>query len=284
MRPGTLLALAAGLLVAVALFHALGLLPLQGRVRAAAEEEFAQATSDTTAATTTATIDSNKAAAISMPRIVPGALRKRDDLADILNALELTRGAELGVLKGEFAERIVKSWPRCTYYLLVDAWAKLENYDDLNNKEDAVMLDNKNAALARMQSFSAREGFTLDVCQNFTTTCALRVPDASLDFVYVDARHDYKGVLADLHAWWPKLRDGGVMAGHDFLNQNDVKSAARGRKPQRWDINFDGTVDEQGRAVKGAVEEFFGDAAHPERYRQLAVTYQDWPYSWVVRK
>ena len=66
--------------------------------------------------------------------------------------------------------------------------------------------------------------------------------DCSLDFVYVDAVHDYHGVsetpycdlqldygltdppfctpalqaLADMIDWWPKLAYGGVMAGHDY--------------------------------------------------------------------
>jgi hypothetical protein len=33
----------------------------------------------------------------------------------------------------------------------------------------------------------------------------------------VDARHDYKGVLADLEAWWPLVSDGGIMAGELLL-------------------------------------------------------------------
>ena len=42
-------------------------------------------------------------------------------------------------------------------------------------------------------------------------------PDSFLDFVYVDARHDYVSVLTDLMAFWPKLAPGGILAGHDFL-------------------------------------------------------------------
>ena len=56
-------------------------------------------------------------------------------------------------------------------------------------------------------------------------------------------------------------------------------------------IDFDGTVDETGRVVVGAVLDFFNDPTHPERYRQVTVTYHEgnwpgageWP-SWLVRK
>lgn len=40
--------------------------------------------------------------------------------------------------------------------------------------------------------------------------------DGSLDFVFIDAQHDYASVKADIAAWAPKVRPGGFLAGHDF--------------------------------------------------------------------
>ena len=40
--------------------------------------------------------------------------------------------------------------------------------------------------------------------------------DGSLDFVFIDAMHTYDGVTADITAWMPKIRKGGVLAGHDY--------------------------------------------------------------------
>ena len=45
---------------------------------------------------------------------------------------------------------------------------------------------------------------------------ACEFADESLDFVFIDATHTYDAVLADLEAWWPKIRYGGVLAGHDY--------------------------------------------------------------------
>ena len=48
------------------------------------------------------------------------------------------------------------------------------------------------------------------LARELSTIAAARVAPRSLDFIYLDARHDYKGVAEDLRAWWPALRSGGV--------------------------------------------------------------------------
>ena len=46
----------------------------------------------------------------------------------------------------------------------------------------------------------------------------------SLDFVFIDAAHDYHSVLADINAWLPKVKIGGIISGHDFFH-DPVKQA-----------------------------------------------------------
>jgi hypothetical protein len=43
-----------------------------------------------------------------------------------------------------------------------------------------------------------------------------RFGDHSLDFVFIDASHEYEDVKADIIAWIPKIKPGGVLAGHDY--------------------------------------------------------------------
>ena len=40
--------------------------------------------------------------------------------------------------------------------------------------------------------------------------------DNSLDFVFIDADHSYEKVLEDIKAWLPKIKIGGILAGHDY--------------------------------------------------------------------
>jgi hypothetical protein len=41
-------------------------------------------------------------------------------------------------------------------------------------------------------------------------------PDHFFDFIWIDADHTYDAVVADILAWSPKLRSGGLLAGHDY--------------------------------------------------------------------
>jgi predicted O-methyltransferase YrrM len=50
--------------------------------------------------------------------------------------------------------------------------------------------------------------------------------DNSLDFIFIDAAHDYENVLNDIKSWYPKVKLGtGVIAGHDYSWGPEVKKA-----------------------------------------------------------
>lgn len=54
-----------------------------------------------------------------------------------------------------------------------------------------------------------------DIHEEKSWDAARRYADGSLDFVFLDAAHDTASVLKDLAAWWPKIKPGGSIAGHD---------------------------------------------------------------------
>lgn len=45
------------------------------------------------------------------------------------------------------------------------------------------------------------------------------VEDGTVDFIYIDGSHEYDSVKADILAWLPKVKIGGVMAGDDYSTQ-----------------------------------------------------------------
>jgi len=49
-----------------------------------------------------------------------------------------------------------------------------------------------------------------------STEAAKLFEDESIDFVYIDACHEYESVKSDIHSWMPKIKKGGIIAGHDY--------------------------------------------------------------------
>lgn len=49
--------------------------------------------------------------------------------------------------------------------------------------------------------------------------------DNSIEIVFIDACHDYDCIRADISAWYPKVKSGGIIAGHDYPGWPGVKRA-----------------------------------------------------------
>lgn len=195
----------------------------------------------------------------------------RLDMPRLLDAEGFSSGVELGVREGGFSKFMLSGWKSCSSYLMVDLWGELSNYKD----DSRASLDVQEARLAEALNNTAPWERKRSVCRNFTVACAHSAPDLSFDWVYVDARHSRRGVLEDLDAWWPKLRFGGLMCGHDFVDCSEA--AASG---QDWCVEEDGSRDASLGAVRGAVEDF---AALHQRQVQVAYREPAWN-SWCIRK
>lgn len=63
--------------------------------------------------------------------------------------------------------------------------------------------------------------------REWSDKAAVLYQDESLDFVFIDAGHTYEAVLADIKAWLPKVKPGGVLAGHDYNHAAGVRQAVK---------------------------------------------------------
>jgi hypothetical protein len=135
----------------------------------------------------------------------------RNNLAELFAELKFKKGVEVGVDRGEFSEVICKANPQ-TQVFGVDPWFpdayepntyvdEEQPYFDQCYKETSERLaPYKNYTIIRKTSVEALKDFK----------------DGSLDFVYIDANHDFVNVAQDVHYWKAKLKKGGILSGHDF--------------------------------------------------------------------
>lgn len=146
---------------------------------------------------------------------LPG-IERREEFGDLLNQLGLVGDAvEVGVLRGEFAEILLERWQGRMLHL-VDPWRQLPGYVDIANVGDAEHEANYAATRARLAPHQNRYRLVRDLSEN----AAAQFANGSLDFVYLDADHSFQAVWLDLQLWYPKLKPGGILAGHDFLDGN----------------------------------------------------------------
>lgn len=130
-------------------------------------------------------------------------LKNRVELADYLASYfgsdQTIQGAEIGVFTGYFSEILCRRMSNLRL-LCVDPWAfgKYERHEA--------------EALARLKPYNTV------IVKDYSVAASNDVADQSLDFVYIDAAHDYANVKLDIEAWTPKVKIGGIVSGDDFYN------------------------------------------------------------------
>jgi hypothetical protein len=143
-------------------------------------------------------------------------LPTRTELPVLLNErLLFGCGVEIGVKEGEFSASLLKHW-RGRHLISVDPWMQdaPDAYLDIANVEQPQHERFYETACKRLAPYGARSS----VWRMTSLEAAARIPRHSLDFVYIDARHDFESVLEDLDAWYDLVRPGGIVAGHDYLD------------------------------------------------------------------
>lgn len=148
-------------------------------------------------------------------------IESRDDLGFLFSALfppssnHSTVFVEVGVNKGNYAKILLNTWPTLSMYVGIDAWKTWteEEYLDIANYDEHE--ENYVTTIENLLD-TPTETAKLIIRQESVEAASL-FKEGSVDVVYLDAMHHYSAVYEDMTTWWPKIRPGGILAGHDYL-------------------------------------------------------------------
>lgn len=130
----------------------------------------------------------------SQPR---GNTVTRNMMAQIFADAGFKIGAEIGVDRGGYSQVLCKTIPGLKLYC-VDPWV---------HRGDKIY----------RFAVEYLKGFDVEFIRNVSIESSKVIPDRSLDFVYIDALHDFDNVMTDIILWTPKVKSGGVVSGHDYV-------------------------------------------------------------------
>lgn len=142
-----------------------------------------------------------------MPIQIPNI--DREDLAMLFGELQFKIGAEIGVESGVYSETLLANNPNLTLYS-IDWWHAYRSYRDHTSQSKLDRFYEETKALL------ARFGNRSEIWRNSSEQALPHIKDESLDFVYIDANHDFYNATFDIHHWSKKVRKGGIVSGHDY--------------------------------------------------------------------
>lgn len=136
------------------------------------------------------------------------------EMSSLFGDLGFKKGVEVGVYRGRFTNALCLKNPGLEL-IGVDAWTVYNGYKDypINDLEKEAFEE----AERRNAKFNVRfiKAFSMDAVKEFA--------DESLDFVYIDANHNFEYVVEDIAAWSKKVRKGGIVCGHDYIKNEEFK-------------------------------------------------------------
>jgi len=138
----------------------------------------------------------------------------------------------------------------------IDIWADGGYLED--GTQDLFGVDLMNRFLDNVKPVAHK----INAIRSDSAEAAKNYPDQSIDFVFIDGDHSYNGCRRDIEAWLPKVKDGGVLAGHDYGWHEPIRTAVKdifgeGNFSDPWNTGCFILDVVDGKAIKYKHEETF---------------------------
>ena len=150
-------------------------------------------------------------------------ISSRNQFPELLNGMGLTGDAvEIGTHRGDYARIIANQWKGEKLWC-VDPWRKVEGYEAQEKLlwGGAKTRDEDHEEAQRYLGDYIESG-KVSLIKGTSAEAVKKFTNGWLDFAYVDGDHRRAHVTYDLRAWWEKLKPGGILAGHDWIQPGET--------------------------------------------------------------
>ena len=125
-------------------------------------------------------------------------------------------GVEIGVQNGAHSKSILENLPIEKLYL-VDPFKSYDKYGTEDGSDSWAQSYSQSDfdLMFEGAKFFLRRYSNVSFVRMMSSEAVGVVPDG-LDFVYIDGNHSYNFVKGDIELWFPKIKAGGFLGGHDY--------------------------------------------------------------------
>jgi len=141
------------------------------------------------------------------------AIYKQQAARGILNELRALPGPAVGVEIG--VNLGINSWFMLTECPNIAKIIGVDHYEPYVDWDRPITKAEQDKNYATLQKNIPLMGDRFDLIRMNSQAAADVLEDDAYDFVFIDGGHSMKQVLQDLDSWYPKVRQGGMIAGHD---------------------------------------------------------------------
>lgn len=146
-----------------------------------------------------------------------GDLKRWDVLLKKFNKNEKIVGAEVGVWTGKMSQGLLKNNKNLFLYM-IDRWVPPGENDSYYNSDITAKRSKEEFNEAYKETVNKVKQYRgrYKIIKKDSIETSKEFEDESLDFVFIDGDHTYEGVKKDINAWFPKVKKGGYICGHDY--------------------------------------------------------------------
>ncbi len=150
---------------------------------------------------------------------------------------------EIGSFKGKsscvMAVNIINSKKDIKFYC-VDTWMGSEEHQKGGAYEDKDVVSNSLFEIF-LKNISPVSEYIIPT-KKPSLEAVNEFQDKSLAFVFIDASHKYEDVKNDINAWYPKIKLGGTLSGHDWAWSSVRRAVEEFAVENKLSIYIDGDI------------------------------------------